>query len=50
MPPDETRLQVTIRDAINTLFERTERRHGELLVRHALGYLTGGNSLLEVVN
>ena len=39
---DEMRLQPTIRTAIDFLFQQIERQHGEVLVRHALGYLTAG--------
>ena len=40
--PSETCLETTIRKAIDKLFERVEVQHGEVLVRHALGYLTAG--------
>ncbi|KAJ7389992.1 hypothetical protein OS493_028047 [Desmophyllum pertusum] len=40
--PSETCLEITIRKAIDKLFERVEIRHGEVLVRRALGYLTAG--------
>lgn len=39
----ETCLETTIRKAIDKLLERVEIRHGEVLVRRALGYLTAGN-------
>lgn len=41
--PSETQLETTIRKAIDKLFERVEIRHGEVLVRRALGYITAGN-------
>ena len=43
--PSETQLETTIRKAIDKLFERVEIRHGEVLVRRALGYITAGNVL-----
>ena len=43
----ETCLETTIRKAIDKLFERVEIRHGEALVRHALGYLTAGKVLVR---
>lgn len=42
--PSETCLETTIRKAIDKLFERVEVQHGEVLVRHALGYLTAGKN------
>ena len=39
----ETCLETTIRKAVDKLFERIEVKHGQVLVRHALGYLTAGN-------
>lgn len=42
----ETCLETTIRKAIDKLFERVELRHGEVLVRRALGYLTAGKILV----
>ena len=46
--PSETYLETSIRKAIDKLFERVEVRHGEVLVRRALGYLTAGNLLNKV--
>ncbi|XP_077984718.1 NACHT domain- and WD repeat-containing protein 1-like [Glandiceps talaboti] len=46
--PEEYQLKTTVRDAIVDLFERVETNHGELLVSHALGYLTAAkNGLTE---
>ena len=41
-------LQGTVREIIDGLFERLERRHGKLLVSHALAYITASkNGLTE---
>ena len=37
---DECVLQATVRDAIASIFEKLEYRHGKLLVSHALSYIT----------
>ena len=34
-----------VREIINALFERLERNHGGVLVKHSLGYLTAGRIL-----
>ncbi|XP_021375216.1 NACHT and WD repeat domain-containing protein 2-like isoform X2 [Mizuhopecten yessoensis] len=46
-PPDQTRLESTVRDSINMLYSRLEVRHGEIFVAHALGYLTTATSGLS---
>lgn len=42
-PASDTCLETTIRKAIDKLLERVEVRHGEVLVRHALGYLAAAS-------
>ena len=37
---NECVLQGTVRAAIASVFEKLEYRHGQLLVSHALGYIT----------
>ncbi|OWF56817.1 NACHT and WD repeat domain-containing protein 1 [Mizuhopecten yessoensis] len=39
-PPEDVRLQSTIRDSIDLLFSQLEVKHGQILVSNALGYLT----------
>ncbi|PIK44941.1 putative NACHT and WD repeat domain-containing protein 1-like [Apostichopus japonicus] len=38
----DVQLPATVRAAITELFEELERKHGQLLVSHTLGYLTAG--------
>jgi hypothetical protein len=38
--PEVTVLEESVSDVINALFDRLESTHGELLVGHALGYIT----------
>eukprot|EP00794_Sanderia_malayensis_P012962 gene12962-14292_t len=46
--PDEIILESTVRGAISSLFERIERQHGRVFVRHALSYITvSKNGLTE---
>ena len=39
-PEDECVLQLSVREAINSVFQKLEYRHGEVLVSHALRYIT----------
>ncbi|KAJ8019859.1 NACHT domain- and WD repeat-containing protein 1 [Holothuria leucospilota] len=39
---DGIRLPGTVREALTQLFEDLERKHGDVLVSHALGYLSAG--------
>ncbi len=39
-PIESTVIEKSIRDIISTLFTRIERSHGQLLVSHALAYIT----------
>ena len=41
---DEIKLPTDVRNAITTLFEDLERKHGSILVSHALGYLTAAKN------
>ena len=49
-PPSETVLEDTVRQAIDLLFQRVERKHGETLVKHALGYITAGKCSVLKLN
>ena len=46
-PPDQTIVQNTVKEEINSLFERLERLHGHLLISRALGYMTAAKSGLS---
>ena len=47
-PPDDTKLAANVQDIINALFDRIERVHGKVLVRHAFAYITASkNGLTE---
>ena len=41
-PPEQTVLQESVPKMISALFDRLERTHGQILVSHALAYLTAG--------
>ena len=45
--PDETILEPTIQGVINRLFDRVEKYHGRLLVKHYLSYLTASKNGLN---
>lgn len=45
-PTNQTVLQKTVRDSINSLFHRLEVRYGDLFVSRTLGYVTIGKGLL----
>lgn len=42
--PNETTLAGNVQDIINALFDRIERAHGKVLVRHAFAYVTASKS------
>ena len=47
-PGSDIRLEETVRDIIDDLFNRVERRHGKILVGNALAYITASkNGLTE---
>ncbi|XP_068719523.1 NACHT domain- and WD repeat-containing protein 1-like [Montipora capricornis] len=47
-PDSDIYVEQTVREIIDDLFERLERRHGKLLVSNALGYITASkNGLTE---
>ncbi|KAJ7375746.1 NACHT and WD repeat domain-containing protein 2 [Desmophyllum pertusum] len=47
-PDSDLNLEPTIREIIDDLFDRVERRHGRILVSHALAYITASkNGLTE---
>ena len=41
---NETKLPLTIRKLIHSLFDRLERIHGKMLVSHALAYISGSKN------
>ena len=43
-PDSDLNLEPTIREIIDDLFDRVERRHGRILVSHALAYITASNN------
>lgn len=47
--PSELALKYTLQESIKSLFERLEGKHGVLLVRHSLSYLTASQSGLSEV-
>ena len=46
-PVDECILGQAVEDSIELLFDRVEKYHGEVLVQHALGYVTAAKSGLR---
>ena len=44
-PVSVTQLKDTVTDTIHNLMWRIERRHGKIMVGHALGYITAGKCL-----
>ena len=46
-PEDQTILQMSVKSAINSLFERLEKLHGYLLISHTLGYMTAAKAGLS---
>ena len=47
-PDSDIQLEQNVREIIDDLFERLERRHGKILVSHALAYITASkNGLTE---
>ena len=47
-PDSEIHLEQNVREIIDDMFERLERRHGKILVSHALAYITASkNGLTE---
>ena len=41
----EHRLQTTVQEAIQWMFGKLETKHGEILVKHALGYISTSKSI-----
>ena len=49
-PVEECILGQAVEDSIELLFDRVEKYHGEVLVQHALGYVTAAKSGLRYCN
>ena len=47
-PKNTTVLEATVRNSINSLFQRLETMHGYVFVSRALGYITTGETIFDL--